>query len=487
MQENIPTKNNNPGDLKDPTTGQFEHYADPQAGFDALKNDLQIKLSGQSTTGITPDSTLQQFASVWAPDSDGNDSTAYAQKLAEKLGVTTDTPISALSGRLDDFANAIADNEGYQGERVAGSMTSASPEQPIPTGGSSASPTGQSTTPKLTQAQIEQNIDSLTKQGAPRAAIQSYLDSLSNSGSPSTSNGAPQQTMKSLLSDIPSAQPSAPSDTQQAVSDLGTGDYGGAAVKGAEAIGSGIISPVVNFGKELAAGIGGNMMAGQVQSQNQATSDSDLAYIKAVEANMKAATARGDIATANRYAGILQKFQATPGTSINDLFPNVNDTTGQVLGNAGLIAGGLTGGSLLESGTGLLGDAISGPSAFDSPIFAKALGADTPESLEAFNNMDYGDQKDTISAALENAKDAGQTQVADVLQKALDEITPLSNKEAGMGSFAENHPIVAKATGMVGRGIKKAAKGTLYSALTLDALKQTGLGTALKNTIEGLL
>lgn len=128
---NLPTRNNNPGDLKDPSTGTFKSFTDPQQGFDALKQDLQGKITGNTKTGLNGNSTLAQFASVYAPSSDNNDPTSYANKLATKLGVTSDTPIGKLSDRLDDFASAIADNEGYQGNRVSGATESAQPAQEI--------------------------------------------------------------------------------------------------------------------------------------------------------------------------------------------------------------------------------------------------------------------------------------------------------------------------------------------------------------------
>lgn len=111
---NMPTpavRNNNPGNLKDPTTGQFRTFASPQEGYNALKHDLQLKLSGASTTGIGPKSSFRQFASVWAPASDKNNPEQYAQKLASQLGQSPDDPIDTVSNRPDDFAHAIAQNE----------------------------------------------------------------------------------------------------------------------------------------------------------------------------------------------------------------------------------------------------------------------------------------------------------------------------------------------------------------------------------------
>jgi hypothetical protein len=128
---NIPTRNNNPGDLRDQKTGSFKTFSDPQQGFEALKNDLNAKITGNTSTGLNSKSSIKDFASKYAPDSDGNNSSQYAENLAKKLGVTSDTPIGSLSNRLDDFASAIADNEGYQGKRVLGTTSSASPAQSI--------------------------------------------------------------------------------------------------------------------------------------------------------------------------------------------------------------------------------------------------------------------------------------------------------------------------------------------------------------------
>lgn len=122
---NLPTRNNNPGDLKNPSTGQFDQFSDPTAGFAALKNDLSDKISGNTKTGLGPQSTLQDLASVWAPASDGNDPVQYATNLAQKLKVAPTAPLSSLN--VDDLASAIAGNEGYQGaasDSTGGQMTS---------------------------------------------------------------------------------------------------------------------------------------------------------------------------------------------------------------------------------------------------------------------------------------------------------------------------------------------------------------------------
>jgi hypothetical protein len=128
---NIPTRLNNPGDIKDMTTGQFKQYSTPTEGYNALVNDLNTKITGKSKTGVTPDSSLRHFSSIYAPSSDNNNPEEYAQNLAKQLGVSADTPIKDLQPRIHDFARAIAKNEGYQGDlsMVAGDIQSA-PLQP---------------------------------------------------------------------------------------------------------------------------------------------------------------------------------------------------------------------------------------------------------------------------------------------------------------------------------------------------------------------
>lgn len=103
---------NNPGDLR--YAGQagatkdssgFAKFSDFAAGFQALQNDLMAKIKRNGET------TLLDFAKVYAPASDGNNPTAYAKSLAEQLGVSINTPISQLAGVIQQFARAVAFNE----------------------------------------------------------------------------------------------------------------------------------------------------------------------------------------------------------------------------------------------------------------------------------------------------------------------------------------------------------------------------------------
>lgn len=111
---NVPTTLQNPGDLKDPSTGQLRNFSDPVEGKAALYNDLTSKMTGTSSTGIGPNSSLLDFSKTYAPASDKNDPIQYAANLANQLKVSPDTPIGTLLPRIDDFANAVSHNEGYQ-------------------------------------------------------------------------------------------------------------------------------------------------------------------------------------------------------------------------------------------------------------------------------------------------------------------------------------------------------------------------------------
>lgn len=121
---NIPTANNNPGNIRGPD-GNFMTFKTPLEGQTALYNDLTLKMTGQSKTGLNGQSSLYQFAQKYAPKSDGNDPANYAANLANELGVSPDTQIGTLIPRIDDFAKAVAKHEGYKGTWAGGSQTTA--------------------------------------------------------------------------------------------------------------------------------------------------------------------------------------------------------------------------------------------------------------------------------------------------------------------------------------------------------------------------
>jgi hypothetical protein len=169
----LAVQNNNPGDLKNPATGQFDEFANPQQGVQALQSDLMAKMTGNTRTSLTPNSNLQDFASVYAPASDGNDPVSYAKNLASQLGVPVTTPIGTLKSRVGDFAAAVAHNEDSSSPALGKAPTSNLASDQIP---------GQ-----LTHSQLIANINAMEQQGAKPEEVQAYLDSLKGgTNSPTT-------------------------------------------------------------------------------------------------------------------------------------------------------------------------------------------------------------------------------------------------------------------------------------------------------------
>lgn len=106
-------RNNNPGNIKDPNTGQFMQFTSPEAGLLALQHDLYQKMTGATSTGLTGNSSIADFAKKYAPSSDGNDPVQYAKNLAAQLGVSTSAKIGDFKDgdKLKQFALAISKNE----------------------------------------------------------------------------------------------------------------------------------------------------------------------------------------------------------------------------------------------------------------------------------------------------------------------------------------------------------------------------------------
>lgn len=122
--ETIATRQNNPGNIKDTSTGQFKTYSTPQEGYAALLNDLETKKSGKSQTGLKPDSTLADFSKAYAPESDKNNPAQYTANLANHMGVRPDAKISELD--TGKWAEAIANAEGYKGQSNTSTTTPSS-------------------------------------------------------------------------------------------------------------------------------------------------------------------------------------------------------------------------------------------------------------------------------------------------------------------------------------------------------------------------
>jgi len=120
----LSVRNNNPGNLKDPKTGELRTFATPQEGQKALEDDLQVKLSGQSpvlkqrygdTGGFLSPAML---AEAWSPaTAQGNspESTInYGKYIAAKLGVDPTAQIPSTPEARAAVAQGIKEFESGQ-------------------------------------------------------------------------------------------------------------------------------------------------------------------------------------------------------------------------------------------------------------------------------------------------------------------------------------------------------------------------------------
>lgn len=118
----VSVRNNNPGNLVDPRTGQIKRFDTPEQGQAALEQDLQGKLSGASPAykakfGDAPVSPLT-LAETWAPaNAPGNSpesTTNYARHIANTLGIDVGDTIPNTPEALNKVARAITEFESGQ-------------------------------------------------------------------------------------------------------------------------------------------------------------------------------------------------------------------------------------------------------------------------------------------------------------------------------------------------------------------------------------
>ena len=82
---NLGILNKNAGNLRDPSTGEFQKFNTPEEGYQALVKDLEIKKSGKSAH-IKPGGSILALANVWAPASDNNNPNDWANNVAKTIG-----------------------------------------------------------------------------------------------------------------------------------------------------------------------------------------------------------------------------------------------------------------------------------------------------------------------------------------------------------------------------------------------------------------
>lgn len=96
-----PAPTSNPG---------FRSFGSYQEGRAALENQLELYKTGQTRNNVSPDSTLLQAMSVYAPSGDNNNPTAYTDSIvrilkAKGINVTPSTKISQID--IKAWADAI--------------------------------------------------------------------------------------------------------------------------------------------------------------------------------------------------------------------------------------------------------------------------------------------------------------------------------------------------------------------------------------------
>lgn len=129
---NLGLKNNNPGNLRDPSTGAFRVFNTPEEGQQALIGDLKIKQSGQSAH-IKQGASIAQLGDVWAPPSDNNVKGDWARNVASALGVNTAYAFDKLPA--EQLAKGIQVAEGTSTMPINQNLTN----MPTPTSGVSGS------------------------------------------------------------------------------------------------------------------------------------------------------------------------------------------------------------------------------------------------------------------------------------------------------------------------------------------------------------
>lgn len=88
----------------------FRSFGSYEEGRNALENQLRLYQTGETKNPVTPNSSIYQAMSVYAPASDGNNPKHYAEFVADKLGVSPNTPISQID--IKKWADAVTQMEG---------------------------------------------------------------------------------------------------------------------------------------------------------------------------------------------------------------------------------------------------------------------------------------------------------------------------------------------------------------------------------------
>lgn len=109
----LSVRNQNPGNMRG-KNGGFQKFSSPEEGLRAMRNDLLLKIAGNSPAmkaryGKDYQPTLRNLISTWAPPSE-NDTENYIGFVAKQTGLHPDAPLTADS--VDALIPAMTQMEG---------------------------------------------------------------------------------------------------------------------------------------------------------------------------------------------------------------------------------------------------------------------------------------------------------------------------------------------------------------------------------------
>ena len=143
-------RNNNPGNIRD--VGQFKNspgylgkdkdgfarFDSPEAGIQAMQEQLARYVKGTEATGGVPKDTIAGIVETWAPASDNNDVAAYVAAVSKATGFDPNQKLG--EGDLMQVAQAMARHEGWSGGGGSEAQEPQVPQAPTPSEPSKPSP-----------------------------------------------------------------------------------------------------------------------------------------------------------------------------------------------------------------------------------------------------------------------------------------------------------------------------------------------------------
>lgn len=98
--QSLAARNNNPGNLRDSSTGEFRVFSTPEEGAKAMQDDLTAKVSGNSQAmernfGKNYSPTLSNVITTYAPAADKNDPKAYTDTVSKETGIAPNQVLTA--------------------------------------------------------------------------------------------------------------------------------------------------------------------------------------------------------------------------------------------------------------------------------------------------------------------------------------------------------------------------------------------------------